>query len=52
MMHELHTRTGATVDEAIQAFRVLHELDMKLFGESWVDAAIRERHLEVRCQKK
>lgn len=34
-----------TVDEAIQAIQVLHELDMRLFGESWTDAAIRERSL-------
>jgi hypothetical protein len=35
-----------TVGEAISAMRILHEIDIRLFGESWTDAATRERRLQ------
>lgn len=39
-----------TVDEAIEAIRILHEIDIRLFGESWTDVAIRERHMQEMSQ--
>jgi hypothetical protein len=31
-----------TANELIEAFRMLHEIDIRLFGESWTDVAMRE----------
>ena len=35
-----------TADELIEAFRMLHEIDIRLFGESWTDVATEERKHE------